>query len=145
IVDQDGAPPAAQAERSAGPLSQPGPAPDHVDPVPEAFVEQAISRQAVAGATSESNPTAEEAGDDQEASGTLPDGSRQSHPGNPTADLIALARRYGLDVTDFAKKYGCSQGEFGCVGTCDQCADRAADGDSVGFSGEPPEQDPHRP
>jgi hypothetical protein len=145
IVDQDGARPAAQAERSAGPLSQPAPAPDHGDPVPEAFVEQAISRQAVACATSESNPTADEAGDDQETSGTLPDRSQQSHPGNPIVELIALARRYGLDVTDLAKRYGCSQDEFGCIGARDQGADRAVVADAVGFRGEPPEQDPNRP
>jgi hypothetical protein len=145
ILDQDGARPAAQAEPSAGPFSQPEPAPGPADRVPEAFVEQPISRQAVACATSESNPTAEEAGDDQQTSGTLPDGSRQSHPENPILELIALARRYGLDVTDLAKQHGCSQDEFGYIGARDQGADRAVDGDPVGFRGEPPEQDPHRP
>jgi hypothetical protein len=145
ILDQAGARPAAQAEPSAGPFSQPVSAPGHGNPVPEALFERAISWQAVASETSETNPPAEMARPSQETSGTLRGGSRPSHPGNLIADLIALARRYGIDVTEFAKKYGCSQHESGCIDARDQGDDRAVDGDAVGFGGEPPERDPHRP
>src|SRR5262249_39455504 len=107
ILDPAGARPAAQAEPSAGPFSQPVSAPGRGLPAPEALWGGAMGCRGAACKTSESTPPAEIARDSQETSGPLRGGSRPSYPGNLIAELIALARRYGIDVTEFAKKYGC--------------------------------------